>query len=72
MFAEDIKTRVINFYFIRMLRASERKGGSSKWEIKKKEKEKKKKKKSGNLTNFEAKTGRITVDAARNLRGYGN
>ena len=49
-----------------------RQGGSSKWEIKKKEKERKKKKKSGNLTNFEAKTGRITVDAARNLRGYGN
>lgn len=39
---------------------------------KEKGKREKKKKKSGNLTNFEAKTGRITVDAARNLRGYGN
>lgn len=31
-----------------------------------------KKKKFRNLTNFGAKTGRITVDAARNLRDYGN
>lgn len=29
-------------------------------------------KKFRNLTNFGAKTGRITVDAARNLRDYGN
>lgn len=37
-----------------------------------KEKEEKKKRKSRNLTNLRAKTGRITVDAARNLRDYSN
>lgn len=69
MFVEDVK--IVSLIFIRMLKAKcERKRGSVRWKIKRKKK--KKKRKSRNLTNLRAKTGRITVDAARNLRDYSN